>query len=167
MEHLVWFFQFADFGLQKLVLILRSEILIYIGFLLYILVFLFILFSILIFFREFIIFTDFHYDKDLVIYFIIMSIISFLSISFINPFTDTLTTFLKEVKSRYFICSLLYLFIGVFLLIFFLLCIFEKFLGEIYNIIDYKNNLIFVNLFIVIFSIPINSVFSGYLIIID
>ena len=127
--------------------------------------FLFILFSILVFFREFIIFTDFHYDKDLVIYFIIMSIISFLSISFINPFTDTLTTFLKEVKSRYFICSLLYLFIGVFLLIFFLLCIFEKFLGEIYNIIDYKNNFIFVNLFIVIFSIPINSVFSGYLII--
>ena len=39
--------------------------------------FLFILFSILVFFREFIIFTDFHYDKDLVIYFIIMSIIIF------------------------------------------------------------------------------------------
>ena len=127
--------------------------------------FLFVLFSVLIFFREFIIFTDFHYDTDLIIYFIIMSIISFLSIGFINPFTDTLTTFLKEDKLEKLICNLLYLFILIFLLIFVLLCVFEQYLGNFYNIADYENKYIFISLAIVIFSIPINSVFSSYLII--
>ena len=56
---------------------------------------LFLLFSALIFFREFLIFNDFHYDSNLIIYFVVMSIISFLSVSFINPFTDSLTTFIK------------------------------------------------------------------------
>lgn len=129
--------------------------------------FLFILFSILIFFREFIIFNDFHFDQGLIIYFIIMSIISFLSIAFINPFTDTLTVFLRDRDSNQLICNLLYIFIFIFILVFLILCFFEQFLGNIYNIDNYSNNFIFFSLFIVILSIPINSVFSSYLIIKD
>lgn len=127
---------------------------------------LFILFSLLIFFREFLIFNDFHYDSNLIIYFVIMSIISFISVVFINPFTDSLTNYIKHnINFDQLLSNLLYLFIFIFLFIFLLLLVIEFNLDVIYKIENYQNSFFFIILFFVIFSIPINTILSSYLII--
>ena len=127
--------------------------------------FLFILFSVLIFLREFLIFNDFHYDSNLIIYFVIMSLISFISVAFINPFTDTLTNYLKKKNNINQLSSnLLILYSLFFFIVFFILLFIEINLGSFYKIINYKNNFNFIILSFVIFSIPINTILSSYLI---